>query len=117
MGVQYPLVGVPEKKTDNNYNEFLSVGAIVDVRNHGSKGACYSAAILEIQDKTAEVKWTSTGRREIVQLSDCYIMDHTTHYRRKRQKTRKIDQIGKVQFRNRQCYQDKYPTNIIVATT
>ena len=79
------------KKTDNNYNEFLSVGAIVDVRNHGSKGACYSAAILEIQDKTAEVKWTSTGRREIVQLSDCYIMDHTTHYRRKRQKTDRFE--------------------------
>ncbi len=50
------------RKKTNNTNGFLSVGAIVEVRNHGSKGACYFAEILSLNNKTAKVKWTSSGR-------------------------------------------------------
>jgi hypothetical protein len=75
------------RKKTNNTNGFLSVGAIVEVRNHGSKGACYFAEILSLHDKTAEVKWKSSGRKEFVKYSDCYIMDDSIHSSRKRQKT------------------------------
>jgi hypothetical protein len=59
----------------------------VEVRNHGSKGACYFAEILSLNDKTAEVKWTSSRRKEFVKYSDCYIMDDSIHSSQKRQKT------------------------------
>ena len=75
------------RKKTSKTNGFLSVGAIVEVRNHGSKGACYFAEILSLNDKTAEVKWTSSGRKELVKYSDCYIMDDSIHSSRKRQKT------------------------------
>ena len=75
------------RKKTNKTNGFLSVGAIVEVRNHGSKGACYFAEILSLHDKTAEVKWKSSGRKEFVKYSDCYIMDDSIHSSRKRQKT------------------------------
>jgi hypothetical protein len=75
------------RKKGNKTNGFLSVGAIVEVRNHGSKGACYFAEILSLHDKTAEVKWKSSGRKEFVKYSDCYIMDDSIHLSRKRQKT------------------------------
>ncbi len=75
------------RKKTNNTNGFISVGAIVEVRNHGSKGACYFSKILSLIDKFAEVKWTSSGRKEIVKSSDRYIMDDCIHYSWKRQKT------------------------------
>jgi hypothetical protein len=84
------------RKKTKNTNGFLSVGAMVEVRNHGSKGSCYLAEVLSLYDKTAQVKWTSSGRKDFVKYSDCYIMDDSIHSSRKRLKTDRFAPEAKI---------------------
>ena len=75
-----------KKKSNTSHSSFISVGDIVEVDNHGTKGV-YSATIMSISENTAVVKWTTTLLRETVKLSDCKLINAANIHPRKRQMT------------------------------
>ena len=71
-----------KKKTNARHSSFISVGDIVEVANHGTKGV-YSATIMSISENTAVVKWTTTLLRETVKLCDCKVINAANIHPRK----------------------------------